>query len=89
MTVSLFPRQVALGADWLCFGDELGTELHHTQNYVLMPYQTYTGVAFHLLFASLQRMRPTFPQAETEVSFRVSGGQLGQDGRADGVRWKS
>ena len=61
---------MTLGVDWLCFGDELGTELQHTQNYVLMPYQTYTGVAFHLLFGSLQRMRPAFPQADTEVSRR-------------------
>ncbi|XP_037087767.1 chromosome transmission fidelity protein 18 homolog [Pollicipes pollicipes] len=65
-------NSVGLGADWLCFNDELSTELHHTQNYVLAPYQQYAGVAFHLLFGSLQRMRPAFPQAEAEVKQRLT-----------------
>ncbi|KAF0310420.1 Chromosome transmission fidelity protein 18 [Amphibalanus amphitrite] len=65
-------QSVALGVDWLCFGDELNAELQHSQNYVLLPYQSYTGVAFHLLFATLQKTRPAFPQADSETRQRHS-----------------
>jgi len=61
-----------MATDWLCYTDTVQEYIQHRQDYRLMPYLTYTSVAFHMLFASNTPPRIQYPHGMVDVSYLAS-----------------
>ncbi|KAJ9591978.1 hypothetical protein L9F63_001490, partial [Diploptera punctata] len=61
---------VCFGLEWFCLSDVFSHKIKTTQNYVLLPYQPYSFVMWHFLFASYSWPKITYPNTGYEVMVR-------------------
>lgn len=74
-TKNLQINNVADGAEWLIFHDAINQEIQHNQSYLLMAYLPYCPIKFHLLFASHNYAKITYPTAEYETFMKTATSQ--------------
>uniref|UniRef100_A0A023F1H3 Putative dna replication checkpoint protein n=1 Tax=Triatoma infestans TaxID=30076 RepID=A0A023F1H3_TRIIF len=61
---------IANASRWFCFQDALSTSIQSSQDYTLYPYLVYPFISWHLLFATINWPKLTYPHNSYEVNIR-------------------
>lgn len=62
-----FILKVVSATEWLEFADLVSKSLQQQQNFVLMRYQPFLSVAFHMFFAGPSQPKLNYPSTKYEV----------------------
>ncbi|XP_028395275.1 chromosome transmission fidelity protein 18 homolog isoform X2 [Dendronephthya gigantea] len=63
-------NQVVSGTEWLQFTDLVSQSLLQQQNFILMRYQPFLSVAFHMLFAAPSQRKLSYPSVGYENTLK-------------------
>ena len=63
----LISLKVVTATEWLEFADLISKNLLQQQHFVLMRYQPFLSVAFHMFFAGPSQQKLSYPSTQYEV----------------------
>ncbi|XP_073992135.1 chromosome transmission fidelity protein 18 homolog isoform X2 [Rhodnius prolixus] len=69
-TIDSSMNSIANASSWFCFQDTISTSIQSTQEYTLYPYLVYPFISWHLLFATINWPKLTYPHTTYEVKLR-------------------